>query len=1110
MRPTMESSNYPQYLSEPQPTKLQSLYDGRIRQFTDTGGQYHDLNLPHFYDRQRIDKEDNVKLEVYDVPNLQRPSFKDAVRQAKWRQTSKGNDFGPSWSTHWFRINLRIPNDWEKAEKIIFEWDCGDEGMLYTNDGLAVIGLSGEQRKEWNVPSEWRDGKWHQFYIETACNNMQGLGSPPDPNRYFRLNRADLVIPHLDARALYIDFWIIGDASREFPGDSWQKHQARQTLNKIIDTFDRENPDQSIKKCRQIAEAYIGEHVNSSDVYKHTTSEGQISHEACVYALGNCHIDTAWLWPFAETHRKIGRSWASQLDLLERYPEYIFVASQMQQFRWLSEDYPDIFDRVVKATKGGRFIPIGGSWVECDTNMPSGEAILRQFLLGQRFMEANFGFRSRTFWLPDTFGYSPQIPQLCRLGGMDRFLTQKLSWNNINTYPNTTFNWVALDGTQVMVHMPPANTYTASAHFGDVKRSLSQHKNLDTDTHGMLLYGHGDGGGGPTSEMLEKLRRCRGISNTVGLLPRVEMPKTVDQFYDAIEEKSHSGKDLVTWVGELYLEFHRGTYTTQAAIKKGNRMSEIMMHDVELLATLASMSKSKKEYRYPTARIDELWEKICLNQFHDVLPGSGIEMIYEDARAIYVDVKEKAEALIKEALEAIGLSLYATNDSQKLGALNTLPWARSEIIQVPAGSRDVEQRDKFGGLIRVEGDGPGLLCKVATQNKESKSDIPTVSAIESEPGVFELKNDRLRITVEGGALTSVWDYQAKREVLANGKKGNQLVMFDDQPLSFPAWDTELYSLDSRKELSPGKVKILQNGPLRAALEVEHQISSKSRIRTTISLDACEKKNQDVPCTSYIVFECEVDWHETYQFLKVEFPVDVRNDHAAYETQFGYQKRPTHYNTTWDVAKFEVCGQKWADLSDYSYGATIINDCKYGYSIHGNMMRLSLLRSPKSPDANADMGTHHFRYAFLPHIGGLSPEVVRAAFNFNYPLKNVFFDESASGVQEEMLKSFTIIGSDALVLNTVKRFEDDEDVSRKILPIRGARNSKSVIVRVYESMGGMARGCLVSKYPIAKVFKCNSLEDDLEQMDILSSIEHDSVPIELKGFEVATYRIELAQ
>ncbi|ANB11302.1 Ams1p [Sugiyamaella lignohabitans] len=1118
------SDQYARFNNKPVPVKIPKLYDGRIRQFTDRGGDYHDLNLPHFYDRARNDGTDYVKLEVYDVPKLQRPHFKDAIADAKWRKTSKGNSFGPSWSTHWFRINIRIPSDWKYAEQVLFEWNCGNEGLIYTNEGNAVVGLSGQERREWIIPKDWQlDGKWHQFYIETSCNEMSGNNSPPDPNRYFRLDTADIVFPNLEARALNIDFWIIGDASREFPGDSWQKHKARDVLNRIIDVFDRNNPDESIKKGREIAREYIGSEVDSSQVYK-------TANKAPVYGIGNCHIDTAWLWPFAETHRKVGRSWATQLNLIERYPEYTFTASQVQQFKWLSEDYPDVFARVKEAVKGGRFIPIGGSWVECDTNMPSGEAMLRQFLLGQRFFQHHFGFRTKTYWLPDTFGYSPQIPQFCRLVGIDRFLTQKLSWNSINSFPHSTFNWVALDGSQVVAHMPPDNTYTAQAHFGDVSRSLRQHKNLDVDQHGMLLFGHGDGGGGPTSEMLEKLRRCRGLSDTVDLLPRVQLGKTVDEFYDDILASTDNGNKLVTWVGELYFEFHRGTYTTQAAIKKGNRVSEVIMHDVEFLATLASLKN--KDYKYPTKDIDELWENVCLNQFHDVLPGSGIEMIYEDARAIYQHIAEQGEKLAKEALDALNISTHYI-PGHSLGALNTLPWGRSQVIEVPtekiprevqASSSFISQANGDKLLVQVQAEGSGVALPTTVS-----SSIPHATAKEIRKGVFVLENGKLRATIENGVLTSVWDQDAQREIIPKGATGNQFVIFEDQCLSFPAWETELYSLDSRKELSAGTVRISQKGPLRAAVEIENVISEQSRIKTTISLDAYQKPTKEsegaFPDISYLEFSCEVEWHETYKFLKVEFPVDVHSDVATYETSYGAHKRPTHFNTTWEVAKFEVPAHKWADLSDYSYGVSLINDCKYGYAIHGNVMRLSLLRAPKSPDAHADMGSHQFRYALLPHRGGVNPDVVRAAYNFNHPLEIVYLPNSnpadIDGYDsmvidtvpepkgDEVLRSFTLDGDKSLIMSAVKRFEDDEDVSRGLLPVRGASGRKSVIIRVYESLGGRARAYLNSKQSIARVFKTNALEDDEEALDILSGVDGDKVPIELRAFEIATFRIELA-
>ena len=356
------------------------------------------------------------------------------------------------------------------------------------------------------------------------------------------------------------------------------------------------------------------------------------------HELSEYKLTKARLWPWAETKRKVARSWANQIDLLERYPEHRFCCSQAQQYKWLKMYYPKLFDRVKEKVKRGTFQPIGGSWVEHDTNLPGGESLVRQFLYGQRFFESNFGERSTTFWLPDTFGYSAQIPQLCRLAGMSRFLTQKLSWNNINNFPHTTFNWVALDGTQVLCHMPPAETYTAEANFGDVDRSMKQHKSMDQDPTSLLVFGKGDGGGGPTWEQLEKLRRCRGISDTAGLLPRVKMGGSADDFFAALQMKAQSGTDFVTWYGELYFELHRGTYTTQARDKRNNRKAETLLHDIEYLATYASIQDlvkgSKHGYKYPKKDLDAIWEDVLLCHFHDCLPGSCIEMCYDDSAEV--------------------------------------------------------------------------------------------------------------------------------------------------------------------------------------------------------------------------------------------------------------------------------------------------------------------------------------------------------------------------------------------------------------------------------------------------------------------------------------------
>lgn len=1052
---------YPQHNSYPVAKKVESLYQGRIRQFTARGGQYGNLNLAHYFDRTRIDFPSFIKLEVYSVPDLARPSFKEAMKQAEgqWKPAHKGDWFGPSWSTHWFRISVRIPSDWPEkySELPIFDFDSSDEGFWYTTDGEPLRGLSGEHhRSETELPSEWSDGNWHQFYIETSCNNITGTGSPPDPNRRFRLNRADLLVPNAPARALNIDFWILGDASREFPQNSWQKHKALDTLNQVVNAFDRDNVDGSVPKCREIAATYLGENPDSAEVYK-TKS---INEPELVWAIGNCHIDTAWLWPWAETRRKIARSWSTQLELLEKYPEYVFAASQAVQFQWLKEDHPDLFKRVQKAVKDGRFVPIGGAWVESDTNLPSGEALVRQQLLGQRFFEREFGIRSKVFWLPDTFGYAPQLPQVCRLAGQPYFLTQKLSWNNIDVFPLSTFSWVGLDGSQVVCHMPPTNTYTAQAHFGDVKRAIEQHKNLDTSQSALLLYGYGDGGGGPTAEMIEKLRRCRAIANEVSLLPTVTSSErhTPEKFFDKVVADTNNGKDLVSWRGELYLEYHRGTYTTQAAIKRGNRRSEILLRDLELFATSASL---KTNYVYPYKEVERLWRLVCLNQFHDVLPGSGIEMIYEDARRVYEEVWNDGSKLVKEALQALG---YETADETDTKA-RFLP--------------DIDGIDDYGQDARLTAE----YEKLVPTNFECSGAAQTAQ--------FELENEAFVVKFDSGSIVSVWDKHADREVLKEGGVGNQFLLFEDQPLNFPAWDTEQYATEKFDVLSPQKWQ--QRDDVSAELVWEF---SKSKIHQRIVLHP-----------SYIEFATNVDWHETYQFLKVEFPVDVVNDFASYETSFGVQRRPTHFNTTWDAAKFEVNAHRFADLSDWHYGVALLNDCKYGYSIHGDKMRLSLLRAPKSPDAHADMGLHSFRYALMPHTGPLSPRVVKTAQYFNHPH---YWVKNPNWKRPEMLGAKLIphvvmaYGDESILISAVKRPDADE----------GTKNRRAV-VRVYETLGGKARGYLSSFLPVKSVLEVNILEDehDGKAVDVLMAGSHeeeqDRIPLRLNAFEVKTLLVEFA-
>lgn len=1066
MVPT-SSATYPQLAERPVGKQISSIYKERLRQFTG-GGQYRNQNLVGKLDDARLSGSPHVKLHVWSAPDLTRPTFEEATSKDNiYHKTHTGETFGPSWSTHWFKVQFTVPEEWIYKRLIEFHWDSQSEGMVWSADGNPLQGLTGGgSRTEWIVPMDYREaGKEQTIYIEMACNKMFGnptggdVIQPPNPNVYYTLNEAALVSVNVDARALYYDFWMIGDAAREFPDNSWEQHQALQVGNEIMDTFIAGNGSQSaIKNCRTIAKRYIGNDIDTAQVYKNDKS-------AIVYAIGNCHIDTCWLWPWAETKRKIARSWSNQCDLLDRYPELRFVASQAQQYKWLEELYPYAFDRVKQHIKEGTFQTIGGSWVEHDTNMPGGESLVRQFLYGQRYFESRFGQRCRTFWLPDTFGYSTQLPQLCRLAGMNRFFTQKLSWNNINKFPHTTFNWVSLDGSQVICHMAPCETYTSDANFGDVNRSVTQHKSMDQDTTSLLPFGRGDGGGGPLFEHMEKLRRCRGISDTVGRLPRLQMGVSVEDFFDRLEKRAATGEtEFVSWYGELYLELHRGCYTTQAANKRNNRTSEILLHDIEYLATLATI-KGTKDYKYPKKDLDTMWENVLLCQFHDCLPGSAIEMCYDDSDELYDKVFKTGEKLLTDAMEALGY-----DDKAKDGypvAINTLGWPRTD----NADNLSLYKWERHA------------------------------TVYQTESGAFVMKNKDLEATIEDGVVTSLYDLKAKREVIPKGSKANQLVIFDDKPLYWQAWDVEVYHLNSRKELkASSKTTVTLDTPEKVSVTTMTEISDKSWIKTTVSMSQTMDSNQP----TIIETEAEVEWHETMKFLKVEFPTTITNTEASYETQFGIVRRPTHYNTSWDMAKFEVVCHKWADLSEHGYGVSILNDSKYGFATVGNVMRLSLLRAPKAPDAHADMKRHHIRWAIMPHAGALDERTVRAGFNFNFPLRMSKHIDPHSLVLEELFSAFkfTSDSSPSLIIDTVKRGEDDEDVSNGDMP---AKKGRHVILRVYDSLGGMSRGTIkLGPVNVTKAWKCNLLEDELEEVQLGKA----GLDVELRAFEVASYKLRL--
>ncbi|KAJ7781792.1 glycoside hydrolase family 38 protein [Mycena maculata] len=1101
---------------------IKNLTQDRLGQFN--GGHFGDVNLGSVLFTRKEDGKDFVDLKVWSAPGLTKPTFEEAMKQ-EFKEAKKGDSFGPSCTNHWWKVTLKIPKSFAEYERVQLEFDPGCEAMIFSKDGTPLQGITGgyggDRRVEYIIPEAARKAGVHEIVIESSCNGMFGMAGggigPPDPNRYFGLDMADLVVPNQEAWRLLWDFQTLRELVDTLPGNTPLQNKALITANAIMNTFSHTDPS-SIGRARRIAEEVFGEgwEALGAGVYDDDQAHGARS---LVWGIGHCHIDTAWLWPYSVTQQKTARSWATQLDLMERYPEHRFACSQAQQYKWLEQQYPVLFERLTKQVLAHKFHPIGGSWVENDANMPSGEALVRQFLFGQRYFEAKFGARCETAWLPDSFGLTGALPQLIRGAGMKYFFTQKLSWNNINNFPHSTFNWVGIDGTQVLCHMTPVDTYTAQATVGDVNRAVTNHKNLESSDTSLLVFGNGDGGGGPLPKMLENLRRMRAVTNTHRELPPVNMGHSVDEFFDYLAESTKAGAALPNWHGELYLEFHRGTYTSHGSIKKGNRHSEILLRDVEHVATLASLTGGKK-YVYPKQTLNDAWEKVLLNQFHDVLPGSAIGMVYDDAEKLYEEVREDGEKMLDDALDVI------LGGAQRLGpataiasldrivAYNTTFFPRREVVRLPlaGGSAALKAQvaqvsaDGTEGYAVVHCAGGARPAAVAATPITEAWGFTPVSVYTNGSDHFVLRNSTVQLTISKGRITSLVDVQMKRELVQKGATGG-LVIFEDRPNFWDAWDVEIHHLEKATQLEFSNVSVVAQGPLRASVRAE-VLYGQSTISVTISLDAVPASTK-LDSRSMFRFDAWVNWHERHEFLKFELPLNIHSDNATYETQFGHVQRPTHKNTTWDMAKFEVCGHKYADLSEYGYGVAILSESKYGFACQGNILRISLLRAATEPDAEQDQGEHTFSWAVMPHKGHfLESDVPTAAYLFNSPLYIRSLKEGASArVLETTNSPFSIHGAPNVFLETVKRGEDD---SLK------AGGTTSVILRLYEAFGGHAQMQLriSGGLGVEAAYETNLLEDVAEDTPLAlfraeGSGRELGLDLTFRGFEVKTVKLILA-
>ncbi len=980
-----------------------------------------------------------ITLTSYAAPG--RISYAEAM-QGEYRPVAVGAQFAPIWSTHWVKVEYTIPADWRGGE-VYLVWDSSCEGCVWI-DGQPQQGLIGTndnwgeikpQRVRFRLTPTAKGGETGTLYIEVAVNTLFGAVS----ERFHQvglLRQAEIVLFDREAWDLYWDMWVIVDMAHQLPKDSARAFQALDTANEMVNAIQLDDRA-TWAQGRALAQAFLAE------------KNGDSQHQ--VYALGHAHIDTAWLWPLAETKRKVVRSVTNALQNIDQYPDFVYVFSQAQQYAWIKEERPELYERLKAAVKAKRIIPVGGTWIEQDGNIPSGEAHIRQFLYGQRFFEQEFGIRCAEFWLPDTFGYPAALPQIMRGAGIKYFLTQKLSWNQFNKPDRSTFIWEGQDGSQVLTHFPPSDTYNGVCTAHDLLFGLQNFRDHERARESMYVFGFGDGGGGPNEEMLERLARMHDLDG----LPKVTQAAPVEFFKKAEERWDRYTK----WVGELYFELHRGTYTSQARNKKSNRAAENLLRDVEMLSAIASWQVG---YTYPQAELDRLWKLLLLNQFHDILPGSSITEVYQDSAAQYVELLASGEQLRQAALDVL-IPPCTPGANCTIGVVNTTGIRRQEVVEA----------DMVGSL-QIGADGKGLVLVEAQPFGFASYQLPEevweVSGYQDGDS-FVLENSSLRATFRAdGRLISLYSHVIEREAIV-GAGGNQFVLYDDDPVNWDAWDVDVFHQEKKSApLTATSVELIETGKLRAALRFTYATAN-SRITQTISLT----------CTGQILeFAHEVDWHEAHKMLRLEFPVDVRAENATYEMQHGIVRRPTHYNTPYDLARFEVPAHRWADLSEPGFGVALLNDCKYGYRIHENVIALSLLRSPHEPDPVADMGQHAFKCALYVHHYSVDySEVIREATAFNIPLL-------IRASTQHLRESFFEVENAELVVDALKKAEDSDDL----------------IMRLYEPEGFRGTALLGLGLPVRRVALCNLLEEEIAELDISDGV----VELEFKPFQVITLKL----
>jgi alpha-mannosidase len=1019
-------------------------------------------------------------------------------RIEEWRFSADGGEgkeirLGDFWPEEAlpasFSAEAKIPEDWAGSPVELELW-LGGEGFVRFSTGFSG-GLNPFHRT-FPVTQEAAGGETIGVEAEVVPRGMFGsnVAAP-------QLRRSSLIVPEAEVRAMERDLGLIVEVCEQL-GD----HEVVPHLLDVVDAAFANLFSVWPSGTEVALTRYLETYAESTDggpwslppaprnvepLSEETRSAVREARAMVASSLkelkaeyppvgrlaltGHAHLDLAWLWPVSETMRKGRRTFASVLSLMERYDDFVFNQSSAQLYRWIETESPDIFERVRRRVEEGRWEPVGGSWVEPDCQIPSGESMVRQMLYGQRYFEEKFGHRSRVAWLPDAFGFSPALPQLLRGAGMEGFFTYKLNWSETNEFPYDLYEWEGIDGSTVIAHdfENPGQDYNGNVTPKDIYGTWRNFEGKRHHPESLFSFGWGDGGGGPSEQMLENYARIKSFP----AMPRLRMAY-VDEFFESLPREG-----LPRWIGELYLELHRGTLTTQARVKKLNREAEHRLLEAEALGTLAALHGGD----YQREELETVWKTLLLNQFHDILPGTSIGEVYEETHEELADVVRTARKLRDRALSSPPdqePALLVANVSLNPRPLSVLldPESRPEGV-ANAGGRPLPTQVTEGGELLVHAPDlsvPALGWCTLTARHELASARRETQDVSTEvaDGRIVLDNGLLRVEVgEDGTLHGVYDREAGREVLAG--RANQLWAYTDKPRNWEAWDVdEGYEQEGEEISSEESVEVTESGPLRVSVRVVRRWRGSTIVQTYRLLSG--SRRLDV--------ESYVDWRERRVLLRTLFPLAVRSHETTCETMFGAVRRPTHHNTPWDATRFEVSAHRFCDLSEPGYGVALLNDGKYGHSAKGNVVGISLLRSPLYPDPFADEGEHRFTYSLFPHQGDWTAAgVAREAFHLNAPL----FPVLAQG--DALPQGFSLLEAEGLelALGSLKLAEDGD----------------SVILRLYEPHGARGECTLRLARRVERVERVNLLEETVGPVEV----HQGAVRLRVRPFEVVTLNIE---